>query len=598
MASLLQSQNVTAAQSSPTPLSTLPVLESFFPGFSIISIFFSKYLQLDISAYLSLVFLLATVVATIRLRLETVIEGAQNYFTSTIEVRMDDEVFNYLMYWISRQGFSRTSTRAVASTKTRANSYYSDDDMSGDDSDDDSDTEANDEKEFADASNDFDSYWSRRVNKDKIKPLRITPAEGIHWFHFRGYRIKLKREQIEKRNYGWGMPAEKLYVSCFGRNPEVLRQLLLEAQRMYVDRDGDKTIIYRAQRDSGADYDWTRCMARPPRPLSTVVLDDAQKHAFIADIKEYLHPRTRRWYSNRGIPYRRGYMFYGPPGTGKSSLCFAAAGAMHLKIYLISLNSRTLNEDSLASLFQSLPRRCIVLLEDVDAAGVAKKRGEKTNDSTVDKTTKTAGDDGSNGNDGEGTPQTEGLTDVKSTDDDTTTNKGISLSALLNIIDGVASSEGRILVMTTNHIEKLDPALLRPGRVDLSIAFGYSDRDTIKNLFMAIYAPLDCEVPRSSSSSSPANAQKSTPPASPRHSPSPSTSSATKLPTLSFETHTKEEIADLAEKFADAIPAGEFTPAEIQGHLLLHKKHPMHAIEDAELWVQGIREKKRDRKEK
>lgn len=503
---------------------------------------------------------------------------------------MDDEIFNYLMYWVSRQGFSRKTTRAVASTKTRANSYYSDDDASGADSNEDSD----DEKEFADASHDFDAYWSRRVNKDKIKPLRITPAEGIHWFRFRGYRIKLRREQLEKRSYGWGMPAEKLYVSCYGRNSEVLRQLLLEAQRMYVDRDGDKTIIYRAQRDSGADYDWTRCMARPPRPLSTVVLDDVQKHAFITDIKEYLHPRTRRWYSNRGIPYRRGYMFYGPPGTGKSSLCFAAAGAMHLKIYLISLNSKTLNEESLASLFQSLPRRCIVLLEDVDAAGVANKRAEKSGDATGDRATKTAGEGNSNGVNGDATPQSDGSTEVPKIDGDTTTNQGISLSALLNIIDGVASSEGRILVMTTNHIEKLDPALLRPGRVDLSIAFGYSDRDTIKNLFMAIYAPLDCEIPKSLSSTT----QKNTPPASPRHSPSPSTSSTTKLQPLSFDTHTKEEIAALASKFADAIPAGEFTPAEIQGHLLLHKKNPMHAIEDAELWVEGIREKKRDRKER
>lgn len=579
MASLLQVQNATTAQASPTPLSNLPVLETFFPGFSIISIFFSKYLQLDISAYLSLVFLLATVVATIRLRLETIVDNFQSYFTSTIEVRMDDEIFNYLMYWVSRQGFSRKSTRTVASTKTRTNSYYFDGDdmdMSGEDTDDEEGSE-NDEQEFADASNDFDSYWSRRINKDKIKPLRITPAEGIHWFRFRGYRIKFRREQVEKRNFGSGMPVERLYVSCYGRNPEVLRQLLLEAQRIYVDRDGDKTIIYRAQRDSGMYYDWTRCMARPPRPLSTVVLDDAQKHAFIADIKEYLHPRTKRWYSNRGIPYRRGYMFYGPPGTGKSSLCFAAAGAMHLKIYLISLNSKTLNEEILASLFQNLPRRCIVLLEDVDAAGVANKRGEKTTDSTADISTTPAGadnmdDDGS---------QFDGSNEVHKLDSDTS-NQGISLSALLNIIDGVASSEGRILVMTTNHIEKLDPALLRPGRVDLRIAFGYSDRDTIKKLFMAIYAPMDCEVRKSASSS-------------PKHSPSPS---VTKPPALFFDSHSKEEIAVLAEKFADAIPAGEFTPAEIQGHLLLHKKNPMHALEDAEHWVQSVREKRKDSKER
>ncbi|CRG91713.1 hypothetical protein PISL3812_08764 [Talaromyces islandicus] len=570
-------------------LTGIPMVDSYLSGFSFISMIFSQYLHMDISAYISLIFVLATVVATIRLRVETVIEKFRSYFTSTIEVRMDDEVFSYLMFWVSRQRFSQKSTRVVASTKTNAGYYYySDDEEESNDDDDD------DEGELLDEEMDFDSYWEKRVGKDKLKPLRITPAAGSHEFRFRNYKITFKRELDEKR-LSWGMARETLYISCFGRNPNILKDLLLEAQKMYVDRDGDRTIIYRGNRNTDACFDWTRCMARPPRPLSTVVLDEAQKKAFIADIKEYLHPYTRRWYSNRGIPYRRGYMLHGPPGTGKSSLCFAAAGAMHLKIYLVSLNSKTLTEDALASLFQSLPRRCIVLLEDVDAAGVANKRDSTTTTSTTDTSDTTASNEpkGSSGN------KSQVLDEEKSPDDtnsETPAHQGISLSALLNIIDGVASSEGRILVMTTNHIEKLDSALLRPGRVDMTIAFGYSDRETIRNLFLAIYAPLECEVMPSSRKTK-TNDNKNLPKEKGHTSKSSSKSSSISSnlsEAFSVTGPSEDEIYDMAEEFANRVPSGEFTPAEIQGFLLLHKKNPQHAIDEAEMWVSHIREKKKN----
>lgn len=148
------------------------------------------------------------------------------------------------------------------------------------------------------------------------------------------------------------MNAERLYLSCFGRDPSILNELLGEAQRVFIERDGCRTIIYHGQKNGSGCFDLVRCMARVPRPLFTVVLDHAQKQAFVDDIKEYLHPMRRRWYSNRGIPYRRGYLLHGPPpGPGKTSLCFAASGLHRLKIFLLGLNSRSLNEDGLASLF-------------------------------------------------------------------------------------------------------------------------------------------------------------------------------------------------------------------------------------------------------
>ncbi|KAL1964803.1 hypothetical protein VTN77DRAFT_6305 [Rasamsonia byssochlamydoides] len=554
--------------------SGIPLLDFYLSGFSIVSRLLSTYLHIDVSSYLSLVFLLTTVAASLRLRISGIFDLLDSYFMSRVEIRMDDEMFNYLMYWISQQGFSQRSTRFVAGTRTRSLFFWYDDSDDEDDEDDDAEEDMPDN---------FDDYWARRINLDKMKPLRITPAEGQHWFWYKYRLISFTRSRDDSKQITWGVPTEKLYLKCLGRDPSILKELLREAQRKYVDRDGNKTIIYRGQRNAvDAEHDWVRCMARPPRPLSTVVLDEAQKQAFIKDVKEYLHPRTRRWYSNRGIPYRRGYMLYGPPGTGKSSLCFAAAGALHLRIYLISLNSKTLTEDGLAAMFQSLPRRCIVLLEDVDAAGMTNKRGEN------------AASDAPPQN-----PVNAAATEDK-TNNNNKTPQGISLSALLNIIDGVASSEGRILVMTTNHIEKLDPALLRPGRVDMMIAFGYSDRVTIRDLFLAIYAPLEGDLPAARVKNGFAAPDKShhkpTPSRSGSHSSRSSwsslSSSSSSPSSSSSETLPKTEIVALAEQFASLIPSGEFTPAEIQGYLLRHKREPEVAIAGAEAWIRVIREEK------
>ena len=119
-----------------------------------------------------------------------------------------------------------------------------------------------------------------------------------------------------------------------------------------------------------ARNNWQQVANRPVRDMKTVVLDHEQKLQVLTDMNEDLHPDTPRWYANRGIPLRRGYLFHGPPGTGKTSLSFALAGVFGLDIHVISLLEPTLTEEDLSSLFSTLPRRCVVLLEDIDTAGL------------------------------------------------------------------------------------------------------------------------------------------------------------------------------------------------------------------------------------
>lgn len=557
-------QNVTFLNSSAVakdtvPALLMPLLESSIPGLSLVTGFLSDYLNIDISQYLGVLLVLVALSSGVNYLADRFWNIWRAYLMSTAEIRCNDEMYNYLMYWISKSGLSKRTTNFVAGTQTNSAYVYTDE---GSD-----DEEVSCDYDEINLNEDISKqYW----NWDRMKTLRFTPSVGTHYFRYKGRWLSFSRFQEKEKGFYGSTMTEQIYLSCFGRNPQILKDLLQEAQVAYLERDSNKTVIYRGTRSYGGtseDMEWVRCMSRPPRPMSTVVLDEAQKQMILDDMREYLHPRTKKWYSTRGIPYRRGYLLHGPPGTGKTSLCFALAGLLHLRIYVASLNSKNITEDGLATLFRELPSRCIVLLEDIDSAGLSMKRN---NEKEVENTTCDSQEDTSVGK-----SSTSAVTNV---------DKGISLSGVLNIIDGVASSEGRILVMTTNHIEKLDSALLRPGRVDMTVHFGYANFAMIKGLFMAIYSTLETEAPTKhhGSNSSAVDGQRLE---NGKDVMSTVNGSVCRAPGFHHHGKTDVDICVLAEQFASLFPADEFTPAEIQGFLLKHKANPEEAIQDLEKWI-------------
>jgi len=171
----------------------------------------------------------------------------------------------------------------------------------------------------------------------------------------------------------------------------------------------------------------------------------------VADLREFI--TSEKWYNDRGIPYRRGYLFYGPPGTGKSSFIVALAGFFDYSICEISLCDRTLDDDRLKHLLNTAPPKSMIVLEDVDAAF-----GSRIDPLMNQKAF-------------------EGLSRV-------------TLSGLLNAIDGMVDARERIIFMTTNFKERLDPALIRAGRVDVEQYFGYCDGYIFAQFFLAFYGTL------------------------------------------------------------------------------------------------------------
>ena len=177
----------------------------------------------------------------------------------------------------------------------------------------------------------------------------------------------------------------------------------------------------------------------------------------VADARAFT--RLERWYAERGIPWRRGYLLHGAPGSGKTSLVRAVAGALRYPIYQLSLCGAGLDDDAFRGLLASAANRAILLIEDVDyAAGAAVVAG--------------------GGGGGGGVGHSPGAR----------SGGGLTLPGLLNALDGVGAADGRLLFMTCRDADALAPALVRPGRIDRRLAFEPPDFSQAARLFLRFYA--------------------------------------------------------------------------------------------------------------
>jgi chaperone BCS1 len=479
-------------------------------------------------------------------------------------------------------------------------------------------------------------------------PVYYEPNLGDDSFTHNGHYFQFKKDQQENKY------AERieffLVLRCMGRSTQPIKDLIDHVKDWSSKKPNSMTDIYRAESKHGG-Y-WQCQTTRPSRHISTVTLDAAQKDKVVADINEYLHPATARWYSARGIPHRRGYLFHGPPGTGKTSLSFAVAGIFGLSIYCASLSERDMSESDLASLFSLLPSRCVVLLEDIDSAGIRREKtsgdaetnsdsdaddeadkeatpvqpqalesGTKTEDKNaaidelekkkslrrrltrVLRTQKPAKIDSetttlvSSDCASENVPASEAVVvstkpeptvktkvTAKANSSDEGSKSKISLAGLLNIIDGAASNEGRVLIMTTNYPEKLDSALIRPGRVDLQIKFTLATREQIQEIFRRMYSN-EADVKKGKDATKEGAKKKKR---------TPTQNSPVTTPSRpSFVTLPAERLAEMSKEFADQLPEATFSPAEIQGYLLMKKTDPNGALAGVKVWAETMLEAKK-----
>lgn len=188
---------------------------------------------------------------------------------------------------------------------------------------------------------------------------------------------------------------------------------------------------------------WENEGYKKSRPARSVILKDDMLEAIIQDLREFVAKDTKAWYESHGLPHRRSLLFHGPPGCGKTSTIKMLAGMFRLNACFLSFSAPNFSNSTLQDALADLPSRALLVLEDVDVLFNVDRKAE--------------------------------------------TASSVTFSGLLNALDGLISVDGIVTIFTTNHLERLDPALIRAGRVDRRFEFVHPNAKHLAKLFQSFY---------------------------------------------------------------------------------------------------------------
>ncbi|GLJ12434.1 hypothetical protein SUGI_0190840 [Cryptomeria japonica] len=312
---------------------------------------------------------------------------------------------------------------------------------------------------------------ARRVSitrsKRKMKPVLTLPPEHTVKDEFKGAQMQWKHvvETEEKQEIRGGSDrrTERKYILKISNEDRarVLSSYIKRISKTADDlkrRSRDRKLFSNDGRESSGR--WSSVAFKNPSTFKTLALKPSLKHKIKQDLNSFL--QSRAFYHRTGRAWKRGYLLYGPPGTGKSSLIAAIANYMNYDVYDLELTA-VWDNSSLRQLLLATSSKSIIVIEDIDCAADLPNRAVCRGPSETHK--------------------------GKSKD----TERGsstITLSGLLNFADGLWSScgEERVMIFTTNHKDRLDPALLRSGRMDMHIHLSYCEFEAFKQL---VYNYLD-----------------------------------------------------------------------------------------------------------
>ncbi len=282
--------------------------------------------------------------------------------------------------------------------------------------------------------------WAQRQKFDRFtrtyrtrKGMALVPDYGTYcvWYGWRPLWITV--EKLDVKVLDQEAPPEQLTVSTYScrRSSVWLRHTLDELTAAYAEATSDSVYMYRNTVSSSAYLgELSRAHNMPP------VLPEGVLAALEADIDAFL--ANRGVYARRGVPWRRGYLFHGVPGSGKTSLIRYLSRKYAKMLYLC--------EGSAAPNVTGIEPPYVLVFEDIDCRmNVLPTLASKADDDA--------------------------------SEDAKPAVRHASLGDMLNSLDGIVGNEGTIIIMTTNHRDRLDPALIRPGRIDYEVEFGYATED-------------------------------------------------------------------------------------------------------------------------
>ncbi|GLU11150.1 hypothetical protein SLE2022_279140 [Rubroshorea leprosula] len=243
------------------------------------------------------------------------------------------------------------------------------------------------------------------------------------------------------------------------------RDLIIGAYLKHVVKEGKAIWVRNRQRNlyTNNGHRWSHVVFEHPATFDTLAMEQGKKSEIVEDLITF--SKAEEFYARIGRAWKRGYLLYGPPGTGKSTMVAAMANLLSYDIYDLELTAVQDNTE-LRKLLMQTSSKSVIVIEDIDCSlDLTGQRRKKTEKEEVQEETKD--------------PKQRPPKDERES-----RTSQVTLSGLLNFIDGLWSACGgeRIIVFTTNHVEKLDPALIRKGRMDRHIELSYCGYEAFKVL--------------------------------------------------------------------------------------------------------------------
>lgn len=282
---------------------------------------------------------------------------------------------------------------------------------------------------------------AKRILVDERPEAIILPGYGQHFAGlFKGvpFWISHKKEETPAggRNRWDDSPRKRTaYNLTFLTRDLKVPKVFLNSCRDVAIPDDKRIELYIGGPEDYWDYD-TKIDSRAE---DSVILPEGLLDNLKLDLNNFID--SKDWYKGLGIPYRRGYLLHGTPGSGKSSTVLVLASLLKYNIYILRISEAT--DSRLFKLMKDVPKKSLILIEDIDA--IFRERDAQKKDMHC------------------------------------------TFSGLLNALDGVEAVGDRIVFLTTNYKDKLDAALIRPGRVDYQIEFKNASKAQAKQLFERFY---------------------------------------------------------------------------------------------------------------
>lgn len=290
--------------------------------------------------------------------------------------------------------------------------------------------------------------YTMSVNSERVHKLSLGYGNHFIKYDRKILFVSMSKDDRKMMDGASETDGDIINIRMIGRNKDTFVKLLEDIR---PPAPPIKTV--EAYKYMNNHWRWMADIVR--RPIDTVIIDKGVKERLFKRINEFIKPETEQWYVEHGIIYKLGILLTGEPGTGKSSLIHAIASELNANIRYIPVDK--LNKISEIVFTDESINKTIYVIEDIDTSKVVQDRDD--DDDIIEITT-----DSSSG----------------------------SLSGMLAVLDGMGTHNS-IIIMTTNHPEQIDDAVLRPGRCDMIEYIGYFSKTEVKE-FMLRFFPNDTDL--------------------------------------------------------------------------------------------------------